>query len=54
MFEIVEFDKDYHAVTGRHHQEFKSEDDAIQWCNENSWTGYTYHCVKTKDRDSSD
>lgn len=42
IFEITETDMDYGTVTDSFNKEFKSLEEADEWCHENSWGGYTY------------
>lgn len=39
---IIEFDKDYHTVTGSEVKEFASIEEAQTYCHEESWSGYSY------------
>lgn len=42
-FQIVEFDKDYHAVTDTKIMNFNSQKEADEYCRKESWSGYSYH-----------
>lgn len=39
---IKEFDNDYHTVTNILEKEFETLEQAILWCENGSWSGYTY------------
>ena len=42
IVEIIEFDKDYHTVTGRERKRFPTVADAETHCRERDGAGYSY------------
>lgn len=45
-FEIVEFDKDYGAITRRTRMKFASKEEARKYCDEKDWAGHSYHAIE--------
>lgn len=39
---INEYDKDYNTITDYLEKEFDNFEQAELWCEENSWSGYSY------------
>lgn len=44
---INKFDNDYHTITDHFNREFTSVEEAEQWCEDESWSGYTYYVDKS-------
>lgn len=42
LYEIIEFDKDYHTVTDIKCMKFDSIEEAMKYCQDESWSGYSY------------